>query len=104
MKKIKMKTDYLVVLKYLFLLCLFLVFNNLEKNIEPYSVSVYIAAISSACSPIVAGLFLILSFILIGETGKIAFVCTVILFFGALKIIYKKTNTKIGYSFVVFSS
>ena len=69
--KLKSKFDYKNVLSYLTVLCLFLIFSSIEKNIYPYPIAVYGALLFIGASPFITPILLILSFLVIGKMGLI---------------------------------
>lgn len=102
MKKLSKHTDYVNILKYSFLFCLFLIFNRLEKSFAPYSAAVFVASITDACSVITSSVLFIAALLLSDGKGLIGSMTILCCFFILLKVVYKKTDTKIKYSFVPF--
>jgi hypothetical protein len=60
----KFRFDFVSILKYAFVFFSFLVFNNLEREIYPYSISIFIAYLYGGLNPFIT-LFLLLSSLLV---------------------------------------
>lgn len=94
MKRLKIKLNYLSVIKYVVIFFAFLVFNNIEKDVLPYSTSLFIALLYSNASLIITPLIFILSILIFGKTGLLLSSGVIALFFTVAFLIYRKCNTK----------
>ena len=86
--------DYLTALKYLALFIVFVLFNKIEGVILPYSVAVYVWAISFKFSKISTPVLFLCSFLVLGETGLLLSVSIPTVFFIVIESIYNSLNLK----------
>lgn len=100
--KLKSKFDYKNVLSYITVLCLFLIFSSIEKDIYPYPIAVYGALLFIGASPFITPILLILSFLVIGKTGLILSVSISAVFLSIVFLIYKRFDFKVRYELAVF--
>ncbi len=89
------KLDYLTVIKYLTLFFVFLVFNNLEKEVLPYSSAVYISAIACGSEIFITTLLYLSSFLILASPGLLGAGAILALISITIILIYKKINRKI---------
>lgn len=102
MKQIRNTLNYLTTLKYIAILFLFILINNIEKKFMPYAISIYISLIALNSSIILTSVLLLLSAIIQGEFGFLAIIGIYIIYISLLKILYRKQNSNI--IFLTFSS
>ncbi len=103
MKKFSSIFDYSIVLKYLSILVAFIIFNNLEKNVMPYSISFYCATIALNCNLFITPILLELSFLIQGQTGFLAPVAIACIFMLIVKLVHNKLRVKNDYTFLAFT-
>ncbi len=104
MKKRLVNFDYKRILKYLVLLFLFFLLNNLQDEVSPYSFSLLSVALALNCSIIFTPLLFLLSFVISGKIGLL-FSCFIgALFLMLVFLIYKKTKTKMRYEIILFTA
>lgn len=72
MKKRRVKRDYKSVLLHLFLLLIFILFNNVESEYSVFSVAIFAVAISLGSSLFITPILFLLSFIVLGKMGMLA--------------------------------
>ncbi len=102
MKKLVKFPDYISVFKYLCIFFIFVVFNNIEKEILPYSSAVLIAFICQGSGAIILSLLYLLSFFVCGAFGLLASQAIFALFFIIVSFIYKKSGAKIKYECLAY--
>ncbi len=102
MKKFYKKLDFIVIIKYLLTLFIFIIFNNLEKNILPYSASAFIAFLPT-CNTIALTASFILSFAICGATSLIPSMLIFCGFYFVIKLIYSKQKRKKTLLYSAFS-
>ena len=103
MKKLYKLTDAGAVLKHVLVFFAFIVFNALEKEFYPYSVAIYSTCVFGAFSYFsVSALFLLAIFLGNGANALLPMAISSI-FFGLVKLLYKKTNTKIKHLSAIFT-
>lgn len=100
MKKIKIRIDYLSVIKYASIFLFFLIFNNLETEIMPYSAGLYVALLYSGCSLIVTPVLFITSFLVFAKTGLLLSASVFAMFFVFAFLIYRKFGSKPNYELI----
>lgn len=100
--KIKSKFDYKNLLSYLTVLCLFLIFCSVEKDIYPYPIAVYGALLYVGASPFITPILLILSFLVIGKTGLILSVSISAFSLSLVFLFYKRFDFKVRYELSVY--
>ncbi len=103
MKAIK-SLDVVNVLKYLLLLFTFLVFNNLEKEVMPYSVAVYVSALSFGANLLTTPLLFIASFLISGSVGLLGSISIPAIFFVIVITIYRKFNLKTRLELAIYTA
>lgn len=103
MKSLKKRYDFVSVAKYTFIFFLFLVFNNLEKQILPYSSAILTTCLMFNCSIFLTPLLFLFSFIVMGETGFLGTCAIFILLICPIILIYKKFDIKPKFEFVAFT-
>lgn len=97
MIKKKVSINYINVLTHLLLILLFICFNYAEKEVFPYSVAVYVTAISLSSSPVITSVLFLLSFVLTGKIGLLASMSILSVFYCLLSFTYKKLKINGGY-------
>lgn len=102
MKKSLRFIDYTLLVKYLFILFLFLCLNNLESGVLPYSTSLLCALISIKTKPIIVCLLYFLAFVIQGSMGLLAQAGFCCVFFIAIYYLYKKFGTKTRLEYVFY--
>lgn len=98
------KLNYLSVIAYLFLLFGFLCFNKLRGNVSPFSIGLYVGALSVEGSLIITSILFLLSFLLQGETGLLASMGIVAIFYIIISLIYRKSKSKMRLTFSLFTA
>ncbi len=88
------KLDYFSVFKYAILLSTFLVFNMLEKQVLPYSIAIYVTAVTLGCNLFITPIIFLCSFLILGEVGLLAAAALPCIIFTILLLIYKKFKVK----------
>ena len=96
--------DYASVIKYLLLFCGFVIFNNVEKTVLPYSTAIFVAGVYMNCSLIAAPLLFIASFAVTGSFGMLAQSAVTAAFFIIIRCIYRKFRTRSGFEYVIFAA
>lgn len=95
MKLKKIKLNFFTILKYAFVVLSFFLFNNLEKDVYPYSISIFIAYLYGGCDPLVT-LFLFLSpFLLVNKLGYFFISLIPGVFFTVIFLITNKLKKKL---------
>ena len=96
----KFRFDFVSILKYAFVFFSFLVFNNLEREIYPYSISIFIAYLYGGLNPFIT-LFLLLSSLLVFNKIGYFFISTIsgIVFF-IIFLATKKLKRKLKFELV----
>ena len=92
--------DYISVLKYIFLFGIFVVLNNLETEIYPYSTATLIAATFTGGSFVVVPLLFLSSFIVCGALGLLAQATVSAGFCIIVKLAYARFGAKMNLGFV----
>lgn len=103
MTALKKRIDYRQVLKYAFSLLLFLVFNNLETSILPYSSAILVTLLIIGFSAFLTPLLYLTAFLIVGEVGFLgagAIFCIVIV---PIILIYRKFKISSQFEYVAFS-
>lgn len=96
--------DYNVILKYLFILLTFVLLNNIEKTVYPYSISAYSAFIAIKVNPFICSILLLFSFVVLGEYGLLASVSLTCVIFTSVYFLYKKYNLKSLFEFSIYTT
>ncbi|MBP5465942.1 MAG: SpoIIE family protein phosphatase [Clostridia bacterium] len=95
--------DYTVVIKYLFVFALFIVFNNLESEIQPYSTAVLIACAYSGGNFLPFPPIFICAFLISGSNGLLAQAAISAGFLLTLVLLYKRFDAKKNFGFIILS-
>ncbi len=96
----KRNFDFLTIIKYAFILFSFLVFNKLESNVFPYSLSLYIAFLYGGASLIVTPLLFISSFLIVGNTGLLISMASASVIFIIAFILFRRFKINAKYYLV----
>ena len=100
MKKPLHAFDYLSVIRYAFVFVLFLLFNNLETRVYPYSAAVFIAATCTGGSYVVLPILYVAAFAVCGANGLLAEAAITAFYCTVLNLLYAKFNVKKNLGFV----
>lgn len=103
MKKFYRITDAGAVIKHILVFFTFTIFNYLENEFYPYSIAIYSTCVFGDFSFFSVSTLFLFAIFLESGTGSLlpmAISCT---FFGLVKLLYKKTNTKIKHLSAVFT-
>lgn len=103
MRKIK-SLDYINVIKYILIFTLFLCLNKLEKEVYPYSTSLYSSFLAIGGNFISTSIIYLLSFIIIGRPGLLASGGIVFASFLLITLIRFKFKSKKGYEYVLYTA
>ncbi len=103
MKLKKLNLDYLSVLKYIFIFIGFLLLNNLEREIHPYSTALFIAGMVTGSSPLVLPLLYLCSFLCLGKPTLLLSAVPPAVLFMAIVLIYRKCKVKPKYELIFFT-
>ncbi len=103
MKLKKLNLDYISVLKYLFLLIGFILLNCLEREIYPYSTALYIAGMTTCCSPFITPILFLSSFLIVGKPSLLLSALVPAVLFFAIVLIYKRFRVKPKYELIFFT-
>ena len=104
MKKFSKALDYLTIIKYSFIFFLFLIFNNLEKDVLPYSTAIFITAISLDYSVFPTSALFLLSFLVLNKVGLIPSMAIVVTIFIIVFAVYKKYKIRIRFEFIAYTA
>jgi len=96
------RLDYVSLLGYLIILLSFMLFNCIEKQILPYSVSILTAVIMQGGSLIVSPLLFLLAFILQGQTGLLGSMAISAIILSIIVFIYRKYSHAPRYEILCF--
>ena len=91
--------DFVTVFKYLLILLIFIIFNNLEREVMPYSSAVFTACLVLGSSIFTTAILYIFSFLFLGEVGLLGAAGIFILVISPITYIYRRFKVK---SFVEF--
>lgn len=103
MKNIMRSIDHVAVLRYIFIFGLFVLLNNLETDVYPYSTAALIAANFTGGSVIVLPVIFIGSFLACGAYGLLAQSAITAVYCILLRIIYARFSVKRNLGFVALS-
>ncbi len=103
MKSFHKNYDYLTVFKYLFILLTFIIFNNLEKEVLPYSSAIFTACLVLGSSIFTTSILYILSFLILGEVGLLGASGIFILVLSPIAFIYRKFKVKSYAEFLAYT-
>lgn len=90
MKKTKTELDYKFVILHILLTFSFIMFSKLEKDVFPYSIAVYAAAMYVGASPLLSPFLFIGSFLFTGSYGLLLTAAVSSLFLSMVTVINKK--------------
>lgn len=94
--------DYISVIKYIFIFIFFLLFNNLERTILPYSASIFTAVLVCGGSMFLTPVLFILSFVIQGQFGLIPSCAIIAVVITTSIAFYRKFGVKPKYEILVF--
>ena len=99
MKKSFRSFDYITILRYAFIFILFLLFNNLEEKVYPYSAAVFTATTFTGSSIIVLPVLYVCSFLVCGTNGLLAQAAITAIYCTAINLLYRhfKANKNLGF-------
>ena len=103
MYSLKKRYDFISVIKYTFIFFIFLIFNNLEEEILPYSSAVLTTCLMYNCSLFLTPLLYLSAFIAMGETGLLGAGAIFVLIICPIILIYKRYGIKPKFEFVAFT-
>lgn len=103
MKKIFRTLDYVAVLRYFFTFAFFVVFNNLETEVFPYSTAVLIAATFMNSSIITVPILFICSFLVCGANGLLAQAAISAAYCAVLNFTYMRFSAKKNAGFIALA-
>ena len=101
--RIKAKTDYLTIIKYIGVFGAFLVFNFLEREVYPYSIAIFVTAMALGCNIFVTPLLLLLSFFVLGEFGLLFSATVPCILFMVVFSIYRHFKVKIRVEILLYT-
>ncbi len=104
MKNLKSEISFICVIKYLFTLIAFILFNRIEKTVYPYSVALLSALIVNGASPVPTCLLFLSSFLAVGKPSILGAVAVPAVLFTVIPYIYSKARAKIGYESILFTA
>ena len=104
MKKLTRRFDYLSATRYAVLFALFILFNNLETSVYPYSTAVFIAATYMGGSLIALPVLFISSFVVCGANGLLAQAAISAFYCALINILYTRFQAKKNLGFVALAS
>jgi len=102
LKSIFKSLDYIAVIKYICYFALFLLFNNIESNVYPYSIALLAVLLFEGASIIATPILFLSAFILTGNVGLLgsgAISAGILLLIACL---YKKFNGKIRFEICAY--
>lgn len=102
MKRLKGSLDYRVVLRYLAVFFCFLFFNNVERQVVPYSVAIFVSVMAEGGSLIVTPILLLLSFLVLGNVYLCPAVAVICFTFIVVCAVYRKFNIKSRYEYIAY--
>ncbi len=103
MKLKKLNVDYVSVFKYLFILTGFVLLNNLEPAVYPYSTALYIAGMVTGSSPYLLPILYLCSFLIVGKPSLLLSALIPATLFFAVILIYKKFHVKLKLELILFT-
>ena len=103
MKKIFRLPDYVSALRYAFVFALFILFNNLENTVLPYSAAVFIAVSYMGGSLIALPALYIGSFAFCGANGLLAQAAVTAGYCTVLDLLYRRFSAKKNFGFVALA-
>ena len=103
MKSFRKNFDFTNVFKYLFILLLFLIFNNLEKEVLPYSSAIFCACLVLGSSIFTTALLYISSFLILGEVGLLGASGIFVLVICPISFVYRKFKVKSYTEFLAYT-
>lgn len=95
--------DYICAVKYLCIFTAFLIFNNLEKTVLPYSAAIFVAALSQGCAIIITSLLFLASFLACGTPGLLGSQAIFALLFIIIAFTYKKFRSKMRFELIAYA-
>ncbi|MBE7087181.1 MAG: hypothetical protein E7369_02650 [Clostridiales bacterium] len=93
--KLKIKSDYHTVIKYLLTFLSFVVFNRLESTVYPYSVAVFVVAMVTGSNVFLTPLLFISSFFITADLGLLLSATLPSVIFMIIVSIYRHFNVKL---------
>ncbi len=103
MKTFRKNFDYINVFKYSFILLVFIIFNNLEKEVLPYSSAILTACLVLGSSIFTTSILYVFSFLILGEVGLLGASGIFILVLSPITYIYRKFNVKSYAEFLAYT-
>ncbi len=94
MKTFRNNFDFIRVFKYLFILLIFIIFNNLEKEVLPYSSAILTACLVLGSSLFTTPILYIFSFLFFGDVGLLGASGIFALVITPIVYVYRKFNVK----------
>lgn len=96
--------NYLSCLVYLLLTFGFLCFNRIYGSVYPFSVGLFVGALSVGASIFVTPILFLLGFLLQGKTGLLASMGIFSVFFVIIGLIHKKTKKSLAISYTLYTA
>lgn len=103
LKSLKKSVDYISTIKYAFLFLTFLIFNHLQKTVQPYSIAILLTALASGSSIFISPILFVLSFIVTGDVGLLGAVGIGALVLIITTAIHRKFSAKLSVGFAGYS-
>ncbi len=103
MKNFRKNFDFITVFKYLFILFIFIIFNNLEREILPYSSAILSACLLLGASLVSTPLLYILSFLVLGEVGLLGASGIFSLVIVPIAYVYRRFKVKSYIEFLAYT-
>lgn len=95
--------DFISVIKYVVLFLVFLIFNNLENQILPYSSAILTTCLLLDNLTVIPCLIYICSFLIMGDVGLLGASGVYLLVLFPISLLYRKYKTKTHYEFVAYT-
>ena len=104
MKNYKSSFEFLPVIKHLIMLFSFLLFNNLESQVYPYSTALLIAYLTNGSSLLGTPILYLCAFLLQGQTFLLPSACIPAILFPLIVLIYQKAKAKLRIELLLFTA
>ncbi len=103
MKSFRKNFDFLTVFKYAFIMLIFLIFNNLEREVLPYSSGILTACLVLGSSIFTTSFIYILSFLFLGEVGLLGASGIFVLVLAPITYVYRRFKVKTYVEFLAYT-
>jgi len=103
-KNRKSAFEYMSILKYAIIFLSFIIFNNVEREVSPYSTALMTAFITNGCSLFITPILYLLSFFVVGAPHLLIGACFPALILPIIVLIYKKARAKLRLELIFFTA